>query len=78
MENTKFLKDLTTIKRKIFVSREATFAASTSCLIQQIIAPKYKDLGSPTISVKIGDKIMYMCLLDLGASVNFISYSVYK
>ena len=71
----KFLKDLTTIKRKTSIPREATFAAQASCLIQQTIAPKYKDPGSPKTSVRIGDKIMNRCLLDLGVTVSFLPYS---
>jgi len=74
----KFLKDLTMVKRKSFVPREAVFATQVSCLIQQPIAPKYEYPESPTISVKIGDQVMDQCLLDLGASVNHLPYSVYK
>ena len=39
---------------------------------------KYKDPGSPTISVMIGGKVVEKALLDLGASVNLLPYSVYK
>ena len=39
---------------------------------------KYKDLGSPTISVNIGGTCIDKALLDLGASVNLLPYSVYK
>ena len=39
---------------------------------------KYKDLGCPTISVMIGGKVVEKALLDLGASVNLLPYSVYK
>ena len=46
-----FLKDFTTIKRKTSIPHEAAFATQASCLIQQTIAPKYKDPGSPTIIV---------------------------
>ncbi|RVW66547.1 Retrovirus-related Pol polyprotein from transposon 297 [Vitis vinifera] len=38
---------------------------------------KYKD-GLPTISVMIGGKVVEKALLDLGASVNLLPYSVYK
>jgi len=62
----KFQKDLSTDKRKSFVPHEAAFTTQASCLIQQPIAPKYEDLGSPTISVRIGDQVMDQCLLDLG------------
>ena len=39
---------------------------------------KYKDLGSPTISVNIGGTGVEKALLDLRASVNLLPYSVYK
>ena len=39
---------------------------------------KYKDLGSPTISVNIGGTCVERALLDSGASVNLLPYSVYK
>ena len=39
---------------------------------------KYKDPGSPTISVNIGGICIDKALLDLGASVNLLPYSVYK
>ena len=52
-------------------------AAQASGLIQQTIAPKYKDPGCPTITIQIGDSVIERCLLDLGASVNLLPYSVY-
>ncbi|RVW13814.1 Retrovirus-related Pol polyprotein from transposon 297 [Vitis vinifera] len=39
---------------------------------------KYKDPGCPTISVNIGGTHVEKALLDLGASVNLLPYSVYK
>ena len=39
---------------------------------------KHKDPGSPIISVNIGGIYIDKALLDLGASVNLLSYSVYK
>ena len=39
---------------------------------------KYKDPGSPTISVNIGGTCIDKALLNLGASVNLLPYSVYK
>ncbi|RVX03771.1 hypothetical protein CK203_022971 [Vitis vinifera] len=48
-------------------------------MIKQCKSPlKYKDPGSPTISVMIGGKVVEKALLDLGASVNLLPYSVYK
>ena len=39
--------------------------------------PKFKDPNSPTISCVIGNQCFDKSLLDLGASVNFLPYSVY-
>ena len=39
---------------------------------------KYKDPGSPTILVNIGGTCIDKALLDLGASVDLLPYSVYK
>ena len=39
---------------------------------------KYKDPGSPTIPVNIRGTCLNKALLDLGASVNLLPYSIYK
>ena len=39
---------------------------------------KYKDPGCATILVQIGDSFVERALLDLGASVIFLPYSIYK
>ena len=39
---------------------------------------KYKDLGCPFVSVQIGDTYVEKTLLDLGANVNLLPYSIYK
>ena len=39
---------------------------------------KYKDPGYPTILVNIGGTCVEKALLDLGASINLLPYSVYK
>ncbi|XP_058217325.1 uncharacterized protein LOC131328395 [Rhododendron vialii] len=38
----------------------------------------YKDPGSPTIAITMGGKRIEQALLDLGASVNLLTYSVYQ
>ena len=48
-----------------------------SAIIQSKNLVKYKDPGSPTISVNIGGTCIDKSLLDLGASVNLLPYSVY-
>ena len=49
---------------------------STS-LIRNSLAPKYKDPGSPTISIVVGNSKLGYALVDLGVSVNLLPYSVY-
>jgi len=49
-----------------------------SSSIQHIVAPKIKDPGAPTISCIIGDHTIDKALLDLGAGVNLLPYSVYQ
>ena len=49
-----------------------------SSIIQCKAPVKYKDPGSPTISVNIRGICIDKALLDLGASVNLLPYSVYK
>ncbi|RVW18547.1 Retrovirus-related Pol polyprotein from transposon 297 [Vitis vinifera] len=44
----------------------------------KFIKTYYKDPGSPTILVMIGGKVVEKALLNLGASVNLLPYSVYK
>ena len=74
----KFLKDLCTIKRGLNVNKKAFLTKQVSAIIQCKSPVKYKDLGCPTISVMIGGKLVEKALLDLGASVNLLPYSVYK
>nr|XP_023918788.1 uncharacterized protein LOC112030337 [Quercus suber] len=74
----KVIKDLCTIKRKHHVKKTAFLTEQVSAVIQHKTPPKYKDLGCPTISCTIGDYIMEHALLDLGASVNLIPFSVYQ
>ncbi|KAL6327809.1 hypothetical protein AAG906_025729 [Vitis piasezkii] len=74
----KFLKDLCTIKRGLIVNKKAFLTEQVSAILQCKSPLKYKDPGSPTISVMIGGKVVEKALLDLGASVNLLPYLVYK
>ena len=74
----KFLKDLCTIKRGLNVDKRAFLIEQVSSIIQCKTPVKYKDPGSPTILVNIGRTCIDKALLDLGASVNLLPYSVYK
>ena len=74
----KFLKDLCTIKKGLGIEKKAFVTEQVSAIIQSKYPVKYKDPGSPTISVNIGGNCIDKALLDLGASVNLMPYSVYK
>ncbi|XP_075652838.1 uncharacterized protein LOC142623323 [Castanea sativa] len=74
----KVIKDLCTIKRKHYVKKTTFLTEQVNAVIQHKIPPKYKDPSCPTIFCTIGDYIMEHALLDLGASVNLITFSVYQ
>ncbi|XP_058181219.1 uncharacterized protein LOC131299654 [Rhododendron vialii] len=74
----KFLKDLVSIKRKTSTPKEVLLTEHVSSIIQHKIPIKYKDPGCPTISCTIGNHHLERALLDLGASVNLLPYSVYQ
>ena len=74
----KFLKDLCTVKRKLNVKKKAFLAEQVSAILQNNNALKYKDPGCPTISCFIAEHKIKRALLDLGASVNLLPYSVFQ
>ena len=61
----KFLKDLCTKKRNIHIQKKAFLIENVSFILQY------------NISCKIGNHTIENTLLDLGASVNLLSYSVF-
>ena len=74
----KILNDLCTVKRGLNVDKKAFLTEQVSAIIQCKTQVKYKDPGCSTISVNIGGTCVKKALLDLGASVNLLPYSVYK
>ena len=73
----KFLKDLCMVKRKLGVNKEAFVTEQSTSLIRNNLPPKYKDPGSPTISIVVENSKLGHALVDLGESVNLLPYSVY-
>ncbi|XP_026454429.1 uncharacterized protein LOC113355714 [Papaver somniferum] len=73
----KFLNDLCTQKRKLHVHKRAFLTEQVSSIIQNNIPTKFRDPGCPIIPCTIGDHEVENALLDLGASVNLLPYSVY-
>ena len=66
------------MKRGLNVDKKAFLTQQVSSIIQSKTPVKYKDPGSPTTSVNIGGTCVDKALLNLGASVNLLPYSVYK
>ena len=60
------------------MNKKAFLTEQVSAIIECKTPVKYKDLGCPTISVNIGGTSVEKALLDLGASVNLLPYSMYK
>ena len=73
----KFLKDLCTVKRKLGVNKKAFMTEQSTSLIRNNLPRIYRDPGSPTISIVVGNSKLVHALVDLGASVNLLPYLVY-
>ncbi|RVW77733.1 hypothetical protein CK203_050354 [Vitis vinifera] len=63
---------------KLNVNKKAFLTKQVSAIIQCKSPVKYKDPGCPTISMIIEGTLVEKALLDLGASLNLLPYSVYK
>ncbi|XP_074356421.1 uncharacterized protein LOC141696134 [Apium graveolens] len=74
----KFLKELCTHKRTTHAPKKAFLISQVSSILSNEIPVKYKDPDCPTISCVIGNTFVDKALLDLGASVNLLPYSVYQ
>ncbi|XP_052625670.1 uncharacterized protein LOC128132767 [Lactuca sativa] len=74
----KFLKDLCTKKRKLKANEKIQVNANVSAVIQKKLPPKCKDPGIFSIPCTIGDLHVESVMLDLGASINVMPYSVFQ
>ena len=60
------------------MNKNAFLTEQVSAIIRCKNPMKYKDPGCPTISVNIGGTCVEKALLDLGASVNLLPFSMYQ
>ncbi|XP_070040897.1 uncharacterized protein [Nicotiana tomentosiformis] len=72
----KFMKDLVTKKR--LMNCETIKMTHKVSAIMQSMAPKLEDLDAFTIPCTIGSADFAKALCDLGASINFMPYSMFK
>ncbi|CAN6707320.1 unnamed protein product [Malus baccata var. baccata] len=73
----KFLKELYTTRRRISNKEVVQVSENVSAVLQRKLPPKCKDPGSFTIPCVIGNTKFEQCMLDLGASINVMPYSIY-
>ncbi|CAN6700765.1 unnamed protein product [Malus baccata var. baccata] len=73
----KFLKELCTTKKRISNKEVVQVSENVSAILQRKLPPKYKDPGSFTIPCVIGNTKFEHAMLDLGASINVMPYSIY-
>ncbi|XP_006584301.1 uncharacterized protein LOC114420488 [Glycine soja] len=73
---SKFLKEMPTQKNKYIHSENIIVEGNCSAVIQRILPPKHKDLGSVTIQCAIGEVSVGKALIDLGANINLMPLSM--
>ncbi|KAM1569365.1 hypothetical protein ACFX10_034489 [Malus domestica] len=73
----KFLKELCTNRRRISTKEVVKVSENVSAILQRKLPPKCKDPGSFTIPCVIGNSRFESAMLDLGASINVMPYSIY-
>ncbi|KAK4853941.1 hypothetical protein QYF36_016693 [Acer negundo] len=74
----KFLKDLLSNKRKLEEFEIVALTEKCSAILQNKLPPKLKDPGKFTIPCTIGNSEFSKALIDSGASINLMPYSVSK
>ncbi|KAL6269656.1 hypothetical protein ACE6H2_026567 [Prunus campanulata] len=74
----KFIKDLKTHKLNFTPNEGVKLDQNVSAVLQRKLPPKLDDPGSFDIPINIGGKKVGRAMLDLGASINVMPYSVYQ
>ncbi|CAM8959559.1 unnamed protein product [Rhodiola kirilowii] len=74
----KFLKELCTNRRRSSRHDQELMSRNVSAVIQRKVPPKCGDPGTYTIPCTIGNIRIENCMLDLGASINVLPYSIYS
>ncbi|CAM8998249.1 unnamed protein product [Rhodiola kirilowii] len=74
----KFLKELCTNRRRNTGYDQELMSKNVSAVIQRKVPPKCGDPGTYTIPCTIGNIRIENCMLDLGASINVLPFSIYS
>ncbi|KAM1002855.1 hypothetical protein ACFX2C_003241 [Malus domestica] len=73
----KFLKELCTTRKRISNKEVVKVSENVSAILQRKMPPKCKDPSSFTIPCVIGNNRFEHAMLDLGACINVMPYSIY-
>ncbi|CAM8914464.1 unnamed protein product [Rhodiola kirilowii] len=74
----KFLKELCTNRRRSNRNDQELMSRDVSAVMQRKVPPKCGDPGTYTIPCTIGNIRIENCMLDLGASINVLPFSIYS
>ncbi|XP_040375186.1 uncharacterized protein LOC121052996 [Rosa chinensis] len=74
----KFLKELCINKRRYKDKETVALSEEVSAVLLRKLPPKLKDPGRFTIPCTIGERRFEKALLDLGASINLMPYTMYE
>ncbi|KAM1590792.1 hypothetical protein ACFX1Z_034512 [Malus domestica] len=75
--SAKFLNELCTTRKRISSKEVVKVSENVSAVLQRKLPTKCKDPGSFTIPCVIGNTRFEFAMLDLGASINVMPYSIY-
>ena len=74
----KLKKEVLKKKKKLGDNETVILSEECSAVIQNKLSPKLKDPGVFKIPCEIGTQFSGLALADLGASINLMSYSIFK
>ncbi|KAL7617721.1 hypothetical protein Lser_V15G04300 [Lactuca serriola] len=74
----KFLKELCVSKKKLKSNETIKAGENISLILKKGLPPKYKDPGIFSVPCKLGKLYFPKAMLDLGASVNVLPYSIFE
>ncbi|CAN6712746.1 unnamed protein product [Malus baccata var. baccata] len=78
LKYAKFLKELCTTRKRTSNKQVVRVSENVSAVLQRKLPPKCKDPDSFTIPCVIGNTRFESAMLDLGASINVMPYSIYS
>jgi hypothetical protein len=72
------MKDILSKRRRLGEFELGELSEECSAVVQRNLPQKLKDPGSFTIPCMLGEEFCCKALIDLGASINLMPYSVFQ